>query len=48
VVPRDFDIIDVPYQERGEPRLVKGGALVRPGEPEPGREPVPTVEERTP
>jgi ribonuclease Z len=48
VVPRDFDIIDVPYRERGEPRLVKGGALVRPGEPEPGREPVPTVEERTP
>jgi ribonuclease Z len=26
VVPRDFDIIDVPFQERGAPRLVKGGA----------------------
>ena len=30
VVPRDFDIIDLPFQERGEPRLIKGGAL--PGE----------------
>jgi ribonuclease Z len=26
-VPRDFDIIDLPFQERGEPRLIKGGAL---------------------
>ena len=26
VVPRDFDIIDVRFQERGGPRLVKGGA----------------------
>jgi ribonuclease Z len=30
VAPRDFDIIDLPFQERGEPRLIKGGAL--PGE----------------
>ena len=29
VVPRDFDIIDVPFPERGPPRLVKGGALGR-------------------
>ena len=29
VVPRDFDIIDVPFPERGAPRLVKGGALGR-------------------
>jgi ribonuclease Z len=29
IVPRDFDIIDVPYPERGAPRLVKGGALGR-------------------
>jgi ribonuclease Z len=29
VVPRDFDIIDVPYAERGRPRLHKGGALER-------------------
>jgi ribonuclease Z len=27
VVPRDFDTIDVPFPERGEPRLSKGGAL---------------------
>ncbi len=27
VVPRDFDVVEVPYRERGEPRLVKGGAL---------------------
>jgi ribonuclease Z len=26
VVPRDFDIIDVPFEERGRPRLVKAGA----------------------
>jgi ribonuclease Z len=29
-VPKDFDIIELPFQERGEPRLIKGGA--RPGE----------------
>jgi ribonuclease Z len=29
-VPKDFDIIDLPFRERGEPRLIKGGAL--PGE----------------
>ncbi|MDQ3891231.1 MAG: ribonuclease Z [Actinomycetota bacterium] len=27
VVPRDFDTIDVPFPERGRPRLVRGGAL---------------------
>jgi ribonuclease Z len=27
VVPRDFDVIEVPFPERGEPALVKGGAL---------------------
>jgi ribonuclease Z len=26
VVPRDFDVIEVPFRERGTPRLVKGGA----------------------
>jgi ribonuclease Z len=26
VVPRDFDLIEVPYAERGEPNLVKAGA----------------------
>jgi len=25
VVPRDFDVIDIPFPERGAPRLVKGG-----------------------
>ncbi len=34
VVPRDFDIIDVPFQERGSPRLVKAGA--RPSREEAG------------
>jgi ribonuclease Z len=29
VVPRDFDIVDVPFRERGAPRLVKGGAIGR-------------------
>src|SRR5205085_9494942 len=29
VVPKDFDIIDVRFQERGGPRLEKGGALHR-------------------
>jgi len=27
VVPRDFDIIEIPFAERGSPSLVKGGAL---------------------
>ncbi len=27
VVPRDFDVIDVPFRERGEPTLVRGGAV---------------------
>jgi ribonuclease Z len=27
VVPRDFDTVEVPFPERGEPSLVKGGAL---------------------
>jgi ribonuclease Z len=27
VVPRDFDVIEVPFAERGSPQLVKGGAL---------------------
>jgi ribonuclease Z len=34
VVPRDFDVIDVPLAERGTAELVKGGALHR-REPEP-------------
>jgi ribonuclease Z len=39
VVPRDFDIIDVRFQERGGPELVNGGAL-----PQREREPVSTEE----
>jgi ribonuclease Z len=34
VVPKDFDVVEVPLAERGTPRLVKGGALHR-REPEP-------------
>jgi ribonuclease Z len=42
VVPKDFDVIDVPFPERGSPRLVKGGARHERGEvAEPEREAVP-------
>src|SRR5712692_2330054 len=34
IVPKDFDVVEVPFAERGAPRLVKGGALHR-REPEP-------------
>jgi ribonuclease Z len=34
VVPRDFDVIEIPFAERGTPQLVKGGAKHR-REPEP-------------
>ncbi|MGH3076719.1 MAG: ribonuclease Z [Gaiellaceae bacterium] len=44
VVPRDLDIIVVPFQERGAPELVKGGATHRRQQPAP-KEVVPTVEE---
>jgi ribonuclease Z len=30
VVPRDFDVIEIPYVERGTPQLIKGGASHRP------------------
>jgi ribonuclease Z len=39
VVPKDFDIIDVPFRERGSPQLVRGGALHRRAEAEPAPEP---------
>ncbi|MBA2361404.1 MAG: ribonuclease Z [Actinobacteria bacterium] len=45
VVPRDLDIIVVPFQERGAPELVKGGATHRQVLPAPKPETVPTVEE---
>jgi ribonuclease Z len=35
VVPRDFDVIELPFPERGGPQLVKGGARPAPGEPHP-------------
>jgi ribonuclease Z len=44
VVPRDFDIIDVRFAERGGPRLVKGGALGRPEEREGAAAQEPVVE----
>jgi ribonuclease Z len=31
VVPKDFDLVEIPFPERGPPRLVKGGALNRLG-----------------
>ena len=41
VVPKDFDIIELRFEERGGPLLVKGGTAARKAEE---REPVPTVE----
>jgi ribonuclease Z len=44
VVPKDFDVIDVPFSERGSPRLIRAGARSRGGAPEavePEREAVP-------
>ena len=39
VVPKDFDVIDVPFPERGSPQLVRGGARRgRDDVPEPERE----------
>jgi ribonuclease Z len=47
VVPRDLDIIVVPFQERGSPELVKGGATHRHGPPpsEKGEAVAATIEE---
>ena len=39
VVPKDFDVIEVPLPERGAPQLVKGGALQGREEREPAPEP---------
>ena len=49
VVPRDFDIIDVRFAERGGPQLVKGGALGRPAAADGtvSREPVVELEGKT-
>jgi ribonuclease Z len=45
VVPRDFDTIEIPFPERGAPRLHKGGAL-RAAEPAPEAEAVAMIEGR--
>jgi ribonuclease Z len=41
VVPKDFDVIDVPFPERGSPRLLKGGARASREEQVPETETVP-------
>ena len=28
--PRDFDLVEIPFPERGEPRLIENGARERP------------------
>ena len=33
VVPRDFDVIEVPFPERGAPELVRGDAAARAPQP---------------
>ena len=38
VVPRDFDVVEVPFAERGPPQLVKGGAVQR--QPDSAADPV--------
>ncbi len=38
VAPRDFDLVEIPFPERGEPHLVEQGAKQR---PEPRAEPAP-------
>jgi ribonuclease Z len=39
VAPRDFDLVEIPFPERGEPRLVDKGALARHAPAEGPREP---------
>ncbi|HET9120994.1 MAG TPA: ribonuclease Z, partial [Solirubrobacterales bacterium] len=41
VAPRDFDLIEVPFPERGDPHLVPEGARQR---PEPRAEPAPITD----
>jgi ribonuclease Z len=47
VVPKDFDTIEVGFEERGGPRLVKGGGLHRRTQPPPTQEAVSVGEEGT-
>jgi ribonuclease Z len=44
VVPRDFDVIEVPFPERGAPRLIKSGARPPRTEPDPRPAEVPMIE----
>ena len=44
VVPRDFDLIEVPFPERGAPELVKGGGRPPRAAPEPEHAEVPMIE----
>ena len=40
MAPRDFDLVEIPFPERGEPELIQEGAKQRPeplAEPAPGR-----------
>ncbi len=46
IAPRDFDLVEIPFPERGTPRLVERGARARRGdqpaaaiEPEPEQQP---------
>ena len=41
VAPRDFDLVEIPFPERGEPELVQDGARQR---PEPRAEPLPPAD----
>jgi len=41
IAPRDFDLVEIPFPERGDPELVQEGAKQR---PEPLAEPAPTVD----
>ena len=38
VVPRDFDVVELPFAERGGPRLVKGAVAPTPGRVRPETE----------
>jgi ribonuclease Z len=43
VVPKDFDVIEIPFAERGAPQLVRGGARTHGRAEAPEREPEPEV-----
>jgi ribonuclease Z len=46
VVPRDFDVIEIPFPERGSPALHKGGAVQRRLDSAPVEEALPVEESR--